>query len=109
MRDTNMGFTRHLAEQEEYLKHPDTDDAKYNKIIIPSKEDLQDQIRRVKLFEYYGLKGLDCDGFGRISDDENIAMKCILDNKQVPADIEERLLQRKKDRILNNEYSEIKK
>ena len=104
-----MGFIEHLAEQKEYLKHPDSDDEKYNKVIIPSKAELQDQIRRVKLFEYYSLKGLDCDGFGRISDDENIAMKCILHNKPVPKDVEERLLQRKKDRILNNEYSGIKK
>ena len=102
-----MGFTRHLAEQREYFKHPDTDDEKYNKIIIPSKAELQDQIRRVKLFEYYGLKGLDCDGFGRISDDENIAMKCILNNKPVPKDVEERLLQRKKDRILNGNYNKV--
>lgn len=102
-----MGFTRHLAEQREYFKHPDTDDAKYNKIIIMSKEELQDQIRRVKLFDYYGLKGLDCDGFGKISADENIAMECILLNKPVPADVEARLLQRKKDRILNNDYSRI--
>ena len=104
-----MGFTRHLAEQREYFKHPDTDDAKYNKVTIPSREDLQDQIRWIKLFEYYGLKGLDCDGFGSISDDENIAAKCILHNKPVPKDVEQRLLQRKKDRILNNEYSGIKK
>ena len=107
MRDTNMGFIEHLAEQEEYLKHPDPDDEKYNKIIIPSKEDIQDQMRWIKLFEYYGLKGLDCDGFGKISADENIAMECILLNKPVPADVEARLLQRKKDRILNNDYSRI--
>lgn len=104
-----MGFTRHLAEQREYFKHPDTDDAKYTRVMIQSKEDLQDQIRWIKLFEYYGLKGLNCDGFGSVSDDENVAVKCILHNKPVPADVEARLLQRKKNRILNNEYSEIKK
>lgn len=109
MRDTNMGFIEHLAEQEEYLKHPDPDDAKYSKIIIPSKAELQDQIRWIKLFEYYGLKGLNCDGFGSVSDDENVAVKCILHNKPVPADVEARLLQRKKDRILNNDYNRIEK
>lgn len=104
-----MGFTRHLAEQREYFKHPDTDDAKYTRVMIQSKEDLQDQIRWIKLFEYYGLKGLNCDGFGSVSDDENVAVKCILDNKPVPADVEARLLQRKKDRILNNDYNRIEK
>lgn len=109
MRDTNMGFIEHLAEQEEYLKHPDPDDEKYNKIIIQSKEEIQSQVRQAELFDYYGIHIFDCDGFGSISDDENIAMKCILDNKPVPADVEARLLQRKKDRILNSDYNRIEK
>lgn len=104
-----MGFIEHLAEQEEYLKHPDPDDEKYNKIIIQSKEDIQSQVRQVELLDYYDIHIFDCDGYGRITADENIAVKCILCNKPVPKDVEERLLQRKKDRILNNDYNRIKK
>lgn len=99
MRDTNMGFIEHLAEQEEYLKHPDPDDEKYSKIIIQSKEEIQSQVRQAELFDYYGIHIFDCDGYGRITADENIAVKCILDDKQVPSDVEQRLLKQKKDNL----------
>lgn len=95
-----MGFIEHLAEQEEYLKHPDPDDEKYNKIIIPSKEEIQRQARQVELLDYYGIHIFDCDGYGRITADENTTIECILHDKPVPSDIEQRLLQQKKDNIM---------
>lgn len=74
-----------------------------------SKEETLRFMRREQLFDYYGIVGFDCDGYGYTTKDDAIAIDCILYDKPVPKDVEERLLQRKKDKILNNKYSEIKK
>lgn len=106
--ELDMGFTRHLAEQKEYLKHPESD-TEFNKPRVMSKEETLNFMRRERLFDYYGIVGFDCDGHDYVTKDDAIAVDCILYDKPVPADVEERLLQRKKDRILNNDYNRIEK
>ena len=108
MEELNMGFTRHLAEQKEYLKNPEQD-KEFNKPRIMSKEETLSFMRREQLFDYYEIAGFNCDGHEYATSDDAVAVDCILNNKPVPKDVEDRLLQRKKDRILNNQYSEIKK
>ena len=103
-----MGFTRHLAEQKEYLKHPESD-IEFSKPMAMSKEETLDFMRREQLFDYYGIAGFDCDGQEYATSDDAVAVDCILGNKPVPPDVEQRLLQRKKDRILNNTYDRVKK
>ena len=108
MRDTNMGFTRHLAETKQLVKNGMQGDS----VGKPEKMTLQAKtVRKIQqeIEEYYGIPQVGFDTDIKYDADDIEAIKYISMGKQLPVDLEQRLLQRKKDRILNNKYSEIKK
>lgn len=57
----------------------------------------------------YGIPQVGFDTDIAYDADDIEAIKYISMGKPLTSDLEQRLLQRKKDRILNNKYSEIKK
>lgn len=103
-----MGFIEHLAETKQLVKNNMQGDS----VGKPEKMTLQAKtVRKIQqeIEEYYGIPQVGFDTDIAYDADDIEAIKCISIGKQLPSDLEQRLLQRKKDRILNNQYSEIKK
>lgn len=103
-----MGFTRHLTETKQLVKNGMQGDS----VGKPEKMTLQAKtVRKMQqeIEEYYGIPQVGFDTDIAYDADDIEATKYISMGKPLPSDLEQRLLQRKKDRILNNEYSGIKK
>ena len=103
-----MGFTRHLAETKQLVKT----NRQGNSVGRPEKLSLNTMaFRKIQqeTMEYYGIPQVGYDTDIAYDADDIEATKYISMGKQLPYDLEQRLLQRKKDRILNNKYDRIKK